>query len=210
MATIAKAHNLIPKVSKNVASIHIDHVDQTDESDLNLLSRLATDNDAIVTVKAGHLLLFKSGQATTVSGQPIPTITLTRANGDQHRYNIVEREGGYTGVKAYWNDKQGARRTEVMIGKVGKLKVLRKTYRTEAQAKSAANAELNRTKRNGATFSLTMALGRPDITPETPIKLNGWKVEIDKHSWLVTKATHSLSSGLTTVLDLETFLAAIK
>ena len=207
VATIAKAHKLTPKVSKNLASINIAHVDQTDESDLNLLSRLATDHDAIVTVKSGHLLLFKAGQATTVSGKPMSPIALTRADGDQHRYAIVERESGYTGVKAYWCDKKGSKRQEVTIGKADKLKVIRKTYRSEAEAKSAANAELNRSKRNAATFSLTLALGRPDITPETPIKLNGWKAEIDKQSWLVVKATHSLSSsGLTTGLELETLI----
>ena len=207
VATIAKAQKLIPKISKDLASINIAHVDQTDESDLNLLSRLATDNDAIVTVKSGHLLMFKAGQATTVSGKQLSPITITRADGDQHRYAIVERESGYTGVKAYWSDKKGAKRQEVVIGKADKLKVIRKTYKNEAEAKSAANAELNRSKRNAATFSLALALGRPDITPETPIKLNGWKTEIDKHSWLVVKATHSLSgSGLTTGLDLETLV----
>lgn len=65
----------------------------------------------------------------------------------------------------------------------------------EAEAKRAANSELNRSKRNAAIFSLNLALGQPDITPETPITLNGWKAEIDKLTWLVVKATHSLSSS---------------
>lgn len=207
VATIAKAHQLTPKVSKELADINIAHVDQTDESDLNLLSRLATDNDAIVTVKSGYLLMFSAGKATTVSGQPIPPITITRADGDQHRYSIVERESGYTGVKAYWSDKKEAKRQKVIVGKEDKLKVIRKNYKSEAEAKSAANAELNRSKRNAATFSLTLALGRPDITPETPTILNGWKTDITSQAWLVIKATHSLSgSGLTTALELETLV----
>jgi hypothetical protein len=207
VATIAKVHKLTPKVSKELASINIAHIDQTDESDLNLLSRLAKDYDAIVTVKSGYLMLFKAGKATTVSGKPIPPVTITREDGDQHRYTIVERESGYTGVKAYWINKKGAKRQEVIIGKADKLKVIRKTYKSEAEAKYAAQAELKRSQRNAATFSLTLALGRPDITPETPAKLNGWKPEIDNHKWLVIKATHSLSgSGLTTGLDLETLI----
>lgn len=77
--------------------------------------------------------------------------------------------------------------------------MISKTYKSEAEAK--------RSQRNAATFSLTLALGRPDITPETPAKLSGWKPEIDNHSWLVIKATHSLSgSGLTTGLELETLV----
>ena len=51
-------------------------------------------------------MLFKAGQATTVSGKAIPTITLTRQDGDQHRYSIVEREAGFTGVKCYWSNKK--------------------------------------------------------------------------------------------------------
>lgn len=207
VATIAKAQKLTPKVSKDLASINIAHVDQTDESDLNLLSRLAKDYDAIVTVKSGYLMLFKAGQATTVSGKPILPVTITREDGDQHRYSIMERESGYTGVKAYWSNKKGAKRQEIIIGKDHKLKVIRKTYKSEAEAKYAAQAELKRSQRNAATFSLTLALGRPDITPETPAKLSGWKPEIDNHAWLVIKAIHSLSgSGLTTGLELETLV----
>ncbi|PTQ90270.1 phage late control D family protein [Agitococcus lubricus] len=207
VATIAKSHKLTPKVSKELASVNIAHVDQTDESDLNLLSRLAKDYDAIVTVKSGYLMLFKAGQATTVSGKAIPTITLTRQKGDQHRYSIVERDSNYTGVKTYWADKKGSKRQEVIVGSSDKLKVIRKTYKNEAEAKHAAQAELNRNKRNVATFSYTLALGRPEITPETPIKLNGFKAEINSHQWLVTKATHHLNgSGLTTGLELETLI----
>lgn len=207
VSTIAKAHKLTPKISKELASINIAHVDQTDESDLNLLSRLAKDYDAIVTVKSGYLMLFKAGQATTVSGKAIPTITLTRQDGDQHRYSIVERDSNYTGVKTYWADKKGSKRQEVIVGSSDKLKVIRKTYKNETEAKHAAQAELNRNKRNVATFSYTLALGRPEITPETPIKLNGFKAEINSHKWLVTRATHSLSgSGLTTGLELETLI----
>lgn len=207
VATIAKAHKLTPKVNKDLASINIAHVDQTDESDLNLLSRLAKDYDAIVTVKSGYLMLFKAGQATTVSGKAIPTITLPRQDGDQHRYSIVERDTNYTGVKTYWADKKGSKRQEVIVGSSDKLKVIRKTYKSETEAKHAAQAELNRSKRSVATFSYTLALGRPDITPETPIKLNGFKSEINSHKWLVIRATHSLSSsGLTTGLELETLI----
>lgn len=119
-------------------------------------------------------------------------MTITREDGDRHRYTIVERESGYTGVKAYWSNKKEARRQEVVVGKDDKLKVIRKSYKSEAEAKYAAQAELKRSQRNAATFSLTLALGRSEITPETPAKLNGWKSEIDNHSWLVIKATHSL------------------
>ena len=48
---------------------------------------------------------------------------------------------------------------------------------------------------NEATFSLNLAFGEPDLIPETPIELSGFKAEIDATNWLITKVTHNLSDG---------------
>jgi phage protein D len=56
-----------------------------------------------------------------------------------------------------------------------------------------------------AKFSINLAYGLPEISTESPIKLQGFKSEADKLKWIVEKATHnySKSGGLTTQLDLE-------
>ena len=53
-------------------------------------------------------------------------------------------------------------------------------------------------------MSYTLALGRPDLYPEIPVLLSGFKPEIDDAQWLAKTVTHKIdSSGFTTALDLE-------
>jgi len=42
------------------------------------------------------------------------------------------------------------------------------------------------------------------LVPENPIKVTGFKAEIDAVNWITTQLTHTLNeSGLTTALELE-------
>lgn len=84
------------------------------------------------------------------------------------------------------------------------VKVLRHTYATKANAERAARAEWARMQRGVATFSITLARGRPDLFPELPAVVSGWKLQIDSSSWTVTKAAHTLTdTGYSTKLELE-------
>ena len=76
-----------------------------------------------------------------------------------------------------------------------KIKNLRVTYPSEARAITAAKSAFDKLKRGVATFSLNLAFGEPDLIPETPIELSGFKAEIDATNWLITKVTHNLSDG---------------
>ncbi|MGJ7524566.1 hypothetical protein [Variovorax sp. GB1P17] len=55
-------------------------------------------------------------------------------------------------------------------------------------------------KRGAATFELHLALGQPLLTPQTPVKVSGWKQEIDNTDWLSIKVQHAISpdGGFTT------------
>ncbi|BBE51152.1 Late control D family protein [Ferriphaselus amnicola] len=84
------------------------------------------------------------------------------------------------------------------------LKTLRHVYESQKSAKRAARANWSKLKRGMASFNITLALGRPEIIPETPATVQGYKPQIDNTDWIVIKATHNLSnSGLTTALELE-------
>jgi len=66
------------------------------------------------------------------------------------------------------------------------------------------DAAFDKLKRGVATFSLNLAFGEPDLMPETPIELSGFKAEIDATNWLVTRVTHNLSdSGFTSQIECE-------
>lgn len=194
IATIAARHDLESKVGTALAGIRIGHIDQTDESDLHFLTRLGERYDAVATVKAGNLLFIPAGQATTASGLEIPPIPLRRQVGDRHRYSVTDRDS-YSGVLAHWNDTAGAERREVIVGDTDNLKRLRPTYASEEDALAAANSEWQRLQRGGAEFSLDLAEGRPELYPETPVTLNGWKREIDATPWLITEVTHDISDA---------------
>ncbi|NKA07285.1 tail protein [Ralstonia solanacearum] len=228
---IATRNKLTSMVSKKLAGQAIAHVDQTGESDANFLTRLARDFDAIATVKNGTLLFIPAGEPTSGSGLALPKVSITRAAGDTHTFLVADREN-YNGVKAYYQDTRAGTRGEVVVdasnatvtkekqdGKVKKrkkaatvaaqpnpdnVKVLRHTYASKANAERGARAAWRRIQRGVATFSITLARGRPDLFPSLHASVSGWKKDIDNTQWSVGKVTHSLNDrGYTSSLELE-------
>lgn len=189
---IAGRNDLEPAIGDALRGIYLDHIDQTDESDLHFLTRLAEQYDAIATIKAGRMLFMPAGQGSTASGQPIAPVTLYRHQGDSHRYTETDRDA-FTGVRAYWHDPDAAERREVITGSEENLKSLRHTYATEDDAITAAKSEWQRIQRGGAECSLTLAEGRPDLYPETPATLSGFKAVINAKPWIITEVSHELS-----------------
>lgn len=205
VGVIAGKHKLKPAVAAALGKIAIPHIDQTHESDMSFLSRLAKRYDAVMTVKDSRLLFMPIGQGRTSSGQALTVLEIERKSGDQHRYHVAEREN-YAGVKAFWHSTGKAKRKSLQVGGETNhnIKVLPEVYPTEGEARSAAESELRRTQRGQATMDYTLALGRPEIYPELPVTVTGFKPEIDETPWLVRRARHSISdAGLVTNLELE-------
>ena len=208
VSVIAGEHGLKPRVAGTLASQPVSQLDQT-ESDMALLRRLGKHWDAVATVKNGTLVFAPIGHGKTVGGAELPTLTLQRHSGDRHHFQEIDRSA-YTGVRARWYDMNGARGHLTLAGKNGHVKILRGDYPTEADAKRAAEAELARVKRGAATFTLDLAIGRPDVSPEMPVKLVGWPDAITAYEWVLSKATHKLdgNGGYLTSLELENKAAA--
>lgn len=311
--TIAAENDLDPVIAAQLDTIAIEHLDQTNETSANLLTRMAGMFDAIATVKSGRLMFIHAGGGVTASGKPLPTITITRGEGDKHRFSLADR-GNYTHVSASWHDIDSALKGEVIwskaeddaensrstaaptesagqykdMGEVFKsrasakraaqkewgrikniaamrakyvgvkaayndlnlnvsgtvsygnanelqarqrasklavrdasvlasaqpqsaieisadnIKVLRHPYASQTNARNAARTEWRRLQRGMAEFSITLAHGRPEIIPEQPAIVQGFKREIDSTDWTIARATHSLSdAGLTTRLEFE-------
>lgn len=204
LRTIATRNGLGLRIDDALASMALAHIDQTNESDLNFLTRLAKRYDAVATAKKGRLLFLPINGTTNSQGQGLPSITITRASGDSHRYHQSDQDS-YTGVRAYWHDGKKARRTGVTVGTLVHLKTLKDTYANAADALAAAKAEWQRVKRGAASLSLTLAVGNPLLVPQTPVTVRGFKDQIDGTGWLVARATHSLAEGgFTTQVEMET------
>ena len=200
---ISARNSLTPRVGGALSATRVAHIDQTNESDLNFLSRLAKQHDAVATVKKGHLLFLPINDTKTSGGATLGSMRITRASGDQHRYHSAER-GAYSGVRAYWTDPNQAEKRSVLVGSEEDEKRLKDTYGSEQDALAAAKSEIQRIDRGAATLSLTLALGQPDLMAQSPVTVIGFKPEIDGTAWLVKTVEHNLDdSGLITRLELE-------
>ncbi|AJJ01582.1 phage late control protein [Yersinia pseudotuberculosis IP 32953] len=227
--TVAERNKLAPTLNKTMSDLTIDHIDQTNESDGNFITRLAKQYGAIAAVKNGNLLFIRQGQSKTASGKPIPAMTIIRSLGDGHQFSMADR-GAYTGVVANWlntrttekpvvkvkrkrkrkattaakpkepEEKQG----EYLIGTDENVLILRTTYASKNNAQRAAKSNWERLQRGAAKFSIQLAKGRADLYPEVPVKVTGFKKQIDEADWTLVTVTHSVSdSGFTTALELE-------
>lgn len=227
--TVAERNKLAPTLNKTMSDLAVDHIDQTNESDGNFITRLAKQYGAIAAVKNGNLLFIRQGQSKTASGKPIPMMTIIRSLGDGHQFSMADR-GAYTGVVANWlntrttekpvvkvkrkrkrkattaakpkepEEKQG----EYLIGTDENVLILRTTYASKNNAQRAAKSNWERLQRGAAKFSIQLAKGRADLYPEVPVKVTGFKKQIDEADWTLVTVTHSVSdSGFTTALELE-------
>lgn len=207
LGDIAIGNNLTATIAGALDGLPILQLDQANESDANLISRLGEEFDAVASVKAGCLLCLPAGGGKTASGQDLPHITLTRIDGDQHRYLQADRDS-YDGVRAYYYDVNSAKKQEAIAGGGDNLKDLRHTYSDQQSALRAARSEFRRLQRGSATLSYTLAMGRPDLIPELTYTLQGVKAEIDEIIWYGGNVQHSLTAdgGYTVSLELESKL----
>lgn len=207
LSDIASANDLKTNIAAAVAERAVAHLDQANESDANMLTRLGEMHDAVITVKAGCLVCLAAGGGKTASGSALPHITLTRRDGDGHRFLQADRDS-YDGVKAYYYDVGSTKKQEAIAGGGDKVKDLRHTYSDLDSALRAARSELNRLQRGSATLSYNLAKGRADLIPELTYSLRGIKGEIDAIVWYGGNVQHSLTAdgGFTTSLELESKL----
>lgn len=224
---IAERNKLQMAIGEDVSKMAVDHLDQTNESDASFLMRIARQCGSIACVKNGSLLFIRQGQGKTASGKALPVITLTRSAGDGHRFTLADRDA-YTGVIASWlhtrepekkqetkvkrrrkstaaKKEPEAKQGDYLIGTDENVLVLSRTYANRANAERAAKMQWERLQRGVATFSLQLARGRADLYTEMPVKVSGFKQQIDAGEWIVTTLTHSVNadSGFTTSIELE-------
>lgn len=206
---IAGRNGLTANVAPELDAIAVPVLAQDQRSDMALIRFLGERHDATATVKNGALIFAPIGGGKTASGRTIPALTLTRRDGDKYDYSRASRDR-HDGVEARWHDQDSAERRTVSVGGSGEEdgrppRRLRRTYASEADARTAAEAENRRIARSAAEFNYTLAFGDPTIYPDRPVTLKGFKPEIDARRWLVAEAVHDLdTNGLKTRLKLET------
>ncbi|MGN6865573.1 contractile injection system protein, VgrG/Pvc8 family [Neisseria sp. P0020.S003] len=88
-----------------------------------------------------------------------------------------------------------------------KIKTLRHTYQSPKTAATGARSAYKKLKRGTMEFDISLAIGRPDVAPESPVTLQGFKPEIDAEKWVGKETVHTLdSNGLTTAVKLQSLI----
>lgn len=131
-------------------------------------------------------------------------VKLKRKPREQHLRALQHPKAAKTSTKAREKKAQEAREGEYMAGESDNVLELTTIYATKAQAMRAAQAKWDKIQRGVAEFSITLATGRADLFPETPVAVKGFKRVIDEQAWIISRVVHSLNgSGFTTGLELE-------
>jgi phage protein D len=190
-----------PRIFPEFENEIIAHIDQTEESDLNFLTRMANERNAVAKPSGGALVFVPRGQAKSVSGRMLAAVRLSRTDLTSWGMNIADREA-YQSVEAVWQDLEAAEQLTVTAGDAPPVKKLRGTFATPDEAGRAAQAELDRILRGKATPSFTLP-GMPLLAAECAVNISDLRKELCG-TWSVTKATHSFSnSGYTTSIECE-------
>lgn len=131
-------------------------------------------------------------------------VKLKRKPKVQHLRALQHPKAVKAPAKSQVKKEQEAREGEYMAGESDNVLELTTIYATKAQAMRAAQAKWDKLQRGVAEFSITLATGRADLFPETPVAVKGFKRVIDEQAWIISRVVHNLNgNGYTTGLELE-------
>lgn len=233
VSAIAARYQLKTSMPDSLTQMKVAHIDQTMESDASFLHRLAVRYGAALAIKWDKVMFVKPGRGKGPDGKPFSQVNIARRDGDSHVYEVAERLN-YNGVVARWLDTKDAKKQLQQVQLQRKttpqaasgathpqsqatagtqtfpadqkenLYIISTIFPGKEEAEKAAESLWNQIQSNSAKFTLTLALGRADITPETPVRVSGFKEEINNTPWVIAKVTHVMNnSGFISKLELE-------
>lgn len=198
---IAGQHGLGVLIPDELAGRPMEHIDQQTESDLNFLSRLASRNGAVFKLADGKVLFTPKGASVTAAGEPKPDLTVVPAM--VASWSVTESErGGHQSVVCHWMDHHAGKRKSVTVGEGKPVRRDKRLYRTEEEARAAAQATLGDLRRGKRDATLEMA-GNTDVFAESDLTMRGFHGNVDGR-YGVKSVSHTFdSSGFRTSVSLE-------
>jgi len=138
-------------------------------------------------------------------------VKLKRKPKVQHLRALQHPKAVKAPAKRQAKKEQEAREGEYMAGESDNVLELTTIFATKAQAMRAAQAKWDKLQRGVAEFSISLAIGRADLFPETPVAVKGFKRVIDEQAWIISRVVHSLNgNGYTTGLELEVKISDVE
>lgn len=198
---IAGEHGLKPMVSDSLKAKFCAYLAQTSESDLNLLTRIAKELDAVSKPSGEYLVFTKRGEGKAADGSQLPVFVVHRTQMQGGSWKITGR-GKYGRVTAEWGERDTATTHKVTAGDKEPELALRHRYTTEDEARRAAAAALQRSRRASGKINIELGGFWGDLMAEATVDIQGVKPELTGE-WLITRVQHRLTDTLTTSFDAE-------
>lgn len=193
LEVLAARSNFEPVISDQLAEYAINNLQQLGQSDGDLIFSLSERFPVIIKPTHNRLIAKPEQDSKTVSGKAIEPIIIRPDNNTQITLKIVGRYQ-FEQITAFYQDMDAAKRIAVKVGAGGRNLDLMTTYPSESEARQAATAKLEETKRK--RYQLTLSLiGNPNLKSEIPITLEGFKNNRINGDYVITKAIHSGAKG---------------
>ncbi|KID58288.1 tail protein D [Pseudoalteromonas luteoviolacea] len=201
ISEIAQEYGLTPRIAPALDSITLPHIEQS-ESDMQLMSKLAEQHDAVMKIINDNLVFMKKGTGRSLSGQPLPQVSLEPKWIVDWKFNTLHYRLTKE-VVAKYHDLDIAQLQTVSAGGGTPSLTLPYTYADEASAQHAAESKL--AQLNRAHVSADMVVyGNPDIVAGAVVEVQGTQSALDK-SWFVKEVRHVINGhGFLSYLQCET------
>lgn len=195
---MAGEYGLETRISDAVSDHVYEWIGQQDETDLNFWARLAKRHGALFTIKNGVFLWLERGTGKTASGDAIPVAIVPAVGLLQGSFRMSESDvDRFKTVKAYWQDKKGAKRQEVIVPadpEAAGEHVLRDPYSSRAEAEKAAKAAAREMLRGSVEVTCSVE-GRPNLMAGQPVSFVLVRPEIDGREFILASVQHVYAKG---------------
>lgn len=207
---IAGDHKLQAAIPADLAKIKIPYRAQLGESDANLLTWLGDRFNAVSSAKDGRLLFTRKGKATSITGKPLPVVSVGPDDlADNASFRGTAR-ASYSKVRAYWHDQDtGTRRkveTETESGEDDGdnddlIAEITEPFQDEDEARQAIEGRKQGLAREEETLSLPL-WGRPDAQADAYLKLHDCDKDADGE-WSIDTVQHKFSGSTAYTTSVE-------
>ena len=176
---VAKQAGLDAQVDADVAKIKVPYRLRHQQSHIDFLTELGEELGAVVKPAGGKLIAVKRGSGKSASGKDLRPIEIVRRKGWGYEIEIEPRpEVG--SVAAGWHDEKNGKRKVVKhkTGRDGPIHTLPHPFRSEDEAKKAAESEAYEMGNNTGTGHFESP-GLPHAHAEAQVTASGFGKPID-------------------------------